>query len=363
MGWSFTIGRIAGTSIRLHFTFLLLLAWIGITDYLSGGTKAAIASLIFILLVFACVTAHEFGHILTARRFGVKTPEVILSPIGGIANMERIPEDPRQELLVALAGPAVNVAIAAILLIGGVSLQGLASLDFGTATLAQRLTFVNISLVVFNMIPAFPMDGGRVLRALLAMKLGAPKATELAARLGQGFAFLFVLLGLFYNPILLLVGVFIYFAASSEEQAAAFRGFARDLKVAQAMEPGPRVLREDQPLSEAIEILLATPQRDFPVVDGQNRPVGLLDREAMIAGLDPVGPAPTVGQMMRKALVVSEDHSLEDAVNQMRTRGTKAEIVIGHDGFITGILTIENIAEMMMIHAARPGWQFNGKSK
>jgi stage IV sporulation protein FB len=172
-----------------------------------------------------------------------------------------------------------------------------------------------------------------------------------------------VLLGLFYNPILLLVGVFIYFAAASEEQTAVFRGFARGLKVAQAMEPAPRILRLDQPLSDAIELLLASPQRDFPVIDGQSKPVGLLDREAMIAGLTPDAPSPAVGEIMRKALVVSEDHPLEDAVNQMRARGTKAEVVVGRDGRVTGLLTIENIAEMMMIHAARPGWRFDGKAK
>ena len=212
MGWSLTIGRAAGTAIRLHFTFLLFLVWIAAADYLANGPAAALSSVVFILLVFGCVTLHEFGHILMARRFGVKTPEVILSPIGGIANMERMPEKPEQELLVAIAGPLVNVAIAAILMLAtGYGLQHVFGMDFNTAGLTERLILVNITLVLFNLVPAFPMDGGRVLRAILAMNMGAQKATTLAARIGQGFAALFVLLGLFYNPILMLVGFFIYF--------------------------------------------------------------------------------------------------------------------------------------------------------
>jgi stage IV sporulation protein FB len=359
MGWSFTLGRIAGTSIRLHFTFLLFLAWIGITDYARGGAPAALASIVFILLIFACVTAHEFGHIFMARRYGVKTPEVILSPIGGIANMERIPEVPIQELLVAIAGPLVNVVIAGVILAGtGLPLSGLANLNFETATLAERLAFVNVVLVVFNLIPAFPMDGGRMLRAVLAMWLGAARATALAARLGQGFAFLFVLLGLFYNPILLVVGVFIYFAAASEEQTAAFRGFARGLAVRDAMERSPRSLPGDATLARAVEALLASPQRDFPVIDGAGHPVGLIDRELMISNLESKGPETAVAEVMRPVQGFSEADALEDAVNQMRTRGLKAEVVTGPAGQLTGLLTIENIAEMMMIHTARPGWSF-----
>ncbi|MGB8313856.1 MAG: site-2 protease family protein, partial [Aestuariivirga sp.] len=173
MQWSLTIGRIAGTAIRIHITFFLFLLWIAVSDYRSGGLEVAKSSIIFILLVFACVVAHEFGHILMARKFGVKTPEVTLLPIGGVANMERIPEDPRQELLIAIAGPMVNVVIAGLLIVaGGVSTSDLQTIDVEKIGLVQRLALINVSLVIFNLIPAFPMDGGRVLRALLAMRLG-----------------------------------------------------------------------------------------------------------------------------------------------------------------------------------------------
>ena len=359
MGWSITIGRIAGTAIRLHFTFLLFLIWLGVADYLAAGPAAAVATVSFILLVFVCVTLHEFGHILMGRRFGVNTPEVILSPIGGIANMERMPEAPAQELLVAIAGPLVNVVIAAVLmLVFGIGFQDLSSISMDSATLAQRLVFVNIVLVLFNLIPAFPMDGGRVLRAVLAMRMGAPKATAVAARIGQGFAFLFVLLGLFYNPILMLVGIFIYFAAASEEQSAAFSGFASGLRASDAMEPSPITLSEDAPLSLAIDMLLATPQRDFPVLDQASNVIGLLDRESMLAGLRDQGKDVPVSRVMRETELLAKDLPLSEAFTRMRSKGAKACVVTDGGGSIAGVLTLENIGEMMMVENAKPGWRF-----
>ena len=359
MGWSLTIGRIAGTAIRLHFTFLLFLIWIAVADYLANGPAAALSSVAFILLVFGCVTLHEFGHILMARRFGVKTPEVILSPIGGIANMERMPEKPQQELLVAIAGPLVNVAIAALLmLVTGYGLQHVFGMDFNTAGLAERLILVNITLVLFNLVPAFPMDGGRVLRAILAMNIGAQKATALAARIGQGFAFLFVLLGLFYNPILMLVGFFIYFAANAEERQAAFTGFASKLTVGDAMEASPVTLPGDAPLSRAIDMLLSSPQRDFPVLDDQGFVIGMLDREAMLVGLRDHGGAINVAGVMRQSQPLAQGQALADAFMAMQQARTGAEVVTDAAGQVSGVLTLENITEMMMVRNAQPGFRF-----
>ena len=222
MGWSINIGSIAGTAIRLHITFLLFLVWIFFASYASGGVETAWTSLAFMLLLFACVVAHEFGHIFMARQFGVTTPTVTLLPIGGVAQLERIPEEPWQEFLVAIAGPAVNVVIAAVLVLFlGASLDtaNLASMDKSSIGILDRLAVVNVFLVLFNMIPAFPMDGGRVLRALLASRLGFTRATEIAASVGQGLAFVFGFLGLFYNPMLIFIAIFVYLAASSDEAA------------------------------------------------------------------------------------------------------------------------------------------------
>ncbi len=359
MGWSLTIGRIAGTDIRLHFTFLLFLVWIGVADYLQRGAAAALDTVAFILLVFLCVTLHEFGHIAMARRFGIRTPQVILSPIGGIASLERMPEKPRQELLVAIAGPLVNVVIALLLVAGfGIGSERIASVDFETATLAERLLIVNIMLVLFNLVPAFPMDGGRVLRALLAMNMGTPKATALAARIGQGFSFLFVLLGLFYNPILIFVGIFIYFAAASEEQTAAFTGFASRLRVKDAMEPSPVILSAEEPLSKAVDALLSSPQKEFPVLDEGGRIAGLLDRDAIILALRDQGAAATVGSAMRPSEPLAQDQPLMEAFTRMRSGGARAEVVLDAHGRVAGILTHDNIAEMMMVENAQPRWRF-----
>ena len=359
MNWSLTIGRIAGTDVRLHITFLIFLAWIGIADYLAGGPSAAVESIVFILLVFLCVTLHEFGHIAMARRFGVNTPQVILSPIGGIAAMERMPEKPRQEMLVAIAGPLVNVAIALLLvMLFGLGLNPFATIDFDQATLAQRLLIVNVMLVAFNLIPAFPMDGGRVLRAALALKMDAPRATALAARIGQGFAVAFFVLGLLWNPMLMVVGIFIYLAAGAEERQAAFTGFASRLTARDAMEPSPVVLQASQPLAAAIDALLSTPQREFPVVDGAGRVMGLLDRDAIILALRDRDEGVQVGDAMRDCVPVPPHAPLARAYAAMRGRGASAEVVADAEGRVLGVLTAENVAEMMMVQAARPGWRF-----
>ena len=192
MGWSVTIGAIAGTKIRLHITFLLFLVWIFFASYWSGGSVAAWQSLAFMLLLFACVVAHEFGHIFMARRFGVTTPTVTLLPIGGVAQLERIPEKPWEEFLIAVAGPAVNVVIAAVLVLlfdTAPESRHLTVMENPTISIVDRLVMANVFLVLFNLIPAFPMDGGRVLRAALASRLGYTRATEIAATIGQWLAF------------------------------------------------------------------------------------------------------------------------------------------------------------------------------
>ncbi len=220
MGWSWRIGRIAGIDVYVHFTFLLLLAWVGIEHYLAhGDIGEAMGGLAFILALFGIVVLHELGHALTARRFGIRTRDIILLPIGGVARLERMPDDPRQELLVALAGPAVNVVLAAVIYVVLSFGQGLSpvgeAMRVGGGFLEQ-LFWVNVSLALFNLLPAFPMDGGRVLRALLSLRMERVRATEVAARIGQGLALLLAFLGLFSNPMLVFIGLFVWLGASEE---------------------------------------------------------------------------------------------------------------------------------------------------
>ena len=201
--------------------------WIAVSAWARGGLSAALDSTLFIVLLFLCVVLHEFGHILAARRYGIQSPEVTLLPIGGVASMQRLPADPRQELVVALAGPAVNLVIglALALALGSLHPGELADIDDPHLSLMGRLAAANIFLVVFNLIPAFPMDGGRVLHALLAMRLGGARATEIAAKIGQAFALGLGFLGLFGNPLLIFIAIFVYMAAAG--RGADERGASR----------------------------------------------------------------------------------------------------------------------------------------
>ena len=229
MSWSLTIGRFGATTVRVHLTFFLLLAWIGVSAWEKGGLPAARDSVLFIALIFTCVVLHEFGHIIMARRFGIETPDVNLLPIGGVA---RMPRKPAQELTVAIAGPMVNFAIAFLLflVLGTIQPDDLTRIEDPRVSILARLAAANVFLVIFNMIPAFPMDGGRVLHAVLAMKLGGARATQIAASIGQALAIVLGFLGLFGNPLLVLIAIFVYIAAAGEARMSTFNEAARALR-------------------------------------------------------------------------------------------------------------------------------------
>ncbi|MBB4038689.1 stage IV sporulation protein FB [Microvirga flocculans] len=365
MLWSFPIARIAGTVVRVHVTFLLFLIWIGAAQWQVGGRAAALDGVVFMVLLFACVVAHEFGHILTARRFGIKTPEVTLWPIGGVASLERIPENPREELLVAVAGPAVNVVIAGLIVLAlGVNLGTAATtaLENPQAGLMARLAAANIFLVVFNMIPAFPMDGGRVLRALLAMRMDHAEATRIAARIGQGAAFLFALAGLFVNPMLIVIGLFIYLSATAESQHVAFKDATSGLPVRAGMVSPVEVLTTASTLDDAVDLMLRTSQKEFPVVDGSGYPRGLLTRDGLIVALREGGPAMPVLDVMKRDLPTVLDWQPFDAALTLLTESkAPALLVLDAGQRLVGILTPENVGEMMMVRSVRPDWRFRNR--
>jgi Zn-dependent protease/CBS domain-containing protein len=358
MGWSITIGAIAGTRIRLHITFLLFLAWIFFASYVSGGAQAAWYSLAFMVLLFACVVAHEFGHIFMARRFGVTTPTVTLLPIGGVAQLERIPEKPSVELLIAVAGPAVNVVIAVVLvLVFGASLdaRNLVAVNNSAIGMLDRLAVVNLFLVLFNMIPAFPMDGGRVLRAALASRLGYVRATEIAATIGQFVAFGLGFLGLFGNPLLIFIAIFVYLAAASEAQLVAVRAMSRGVPVRAAMMTQFATLHPESSIDEAVETLLRTSQNEFPVVDGDNRPVGVLGRNELIRTLKQLGPDASVAEAMSSPVpIVGHRACLEEAFRALQERSAPAVVVVDSAGRLIGLITLETVGEMLMVQDALP---------
>jgi Zn-dependent protease/CBS domain-containing protein len=358
MSWSVNIGSIAGTAIRIHFTFLLFLVWIFVASWASGGPAAAWNGLAFMLLLFACVLAHEFGHIFTARAFGVPTPDVTLLPIGGVARLARIPDEPREEFLVAIAGPLVNVAIAgALVLLAGATLDPhqLAAMQSAKASLIDRLAAVNLFLAAFNMIPAFPMDGGRVLRALLAIRLGHLRATEIAAATGQLVAFGLGFIGLFGNPLLIFIAVFVYLAASSEAHLVAIRAMSRNVPVNAAMMTEFATLTPDEHIDAAVETLLRTSQSEFPVIDADHRLVGLLDRDGMIRALKALGPNARVADAMTTGVpTVGSRSCLEDAFRILQEKSAPAVGILDAAGRLVGLITSETVGEMLMVQEALP---------
>lgn len=371
MFWSIPIAVIAGTVVKLHVTFLLFLVWIAGAQWRVGGFEAALVSVTFIVLIFACVLAHEFGHIFAARRYGIRTPEVILSPIGGIANLERIPENPKQELVVALAGPAVNVVIASVLFlfiyatIDFAALEGddLLRIDNPGMGLLVRLAGVNVILVLFNMVPAFPMDGGRVLRALLAMRMPHPKATRIAGRIGQAAAFGFAALGLFWNPILILIAVFVYLAASAEVQQTAVKDVAHGIKVRDAMVTVIETLSPHSTLNDAVDCLVRTSQKEFPVVDAAGYPHGLVTRDVLIPALrEGVPGTPVDSIMIREVPTIGDAVALDEAMQMLGSTRSPALFVLDRGGHLVGLLTPENIGEMVMVREMNPDWRFRRAS-
>jgi Zn-dependent protease/CBS domain-containing protein len=358
MSWSLNIGTIASTAVRVHVTFLLFLGWIFAASWIVGGPESAWQGLAFLVLLFACVLAHEFGHIFTARAFGVSTPDVTLLPIGGVARLEHIPEEPYEEFLIAIAGPLVNVAIAiALILIAGanVSMGDLYAVESPEASMVDRLAAVNLFLAVFNMIPAFPMDGGRVLRALLASRMGYVRATEIAAFIGQGVAFALGFIGLLSNPMLIFIAIFVYLAASSEAHMVAIRAMARGVPVSAAMMTQFATLTPEAHVEDAVQTLLRSSQTDFPVVDAAGKPVGVLGRSDLIRALNHLGPAARVADAMTTDVpAIGQRRCLDEAFRLLQERSAAAVAVVDDSGRLVGLVTSETIGEMLMLQKALP---------
>jgi Zn-dependent protease/predicted transcriptional regulator len=364
MAWSWKLGRIAGIPIYVHWTFLILIAWVILGSWQEGQSLAAtVEGVVFVLALFGCVVLHELGHALAARRYGVPTADITLLPIGGVARLQRIPEHPRQELVIALAGPAVNVAIVAGLLLAGVGFpvgqndpQHLVQERFW-----PKMLEVNFILATFNLLPAFPMDGGRVLRALLAMRLNYTQATRLAASVGQLMAIGFGLLGLTWgNPILLLIALFVWIGAESEAVQVEERLVLKDVPVRAAMLTEFMTLMPDDTLGHAADLLLAGSQHDFPVV-ADGRVTGLLTRADLMNGLARGGRDARVADFAKAALgTVEAGAPLVPAVARLREGEGPCLQVVEH-GQPVGLLTLENIGEYLMVRTALAGAASKGE--
>jgi len=362
MRWSYRIGRVAGIELYVHATFLLLLAWIGLVSYRTGGTAAALGGIASIVVTFAVVVLHEYGHALTARRFGIPTQDITLLPIGGVARLQQMPKEPRQELAIALAGPAVNAVLAllcwaALAATGGArSLGDMMAADerFLGRGILEQLLVINVWLGGFNLIPAFPMDGGRVLRALLAMRNGDyARATAQAAAIGRLFALVFGIAGLFlvHAPMLVLIALFVWLAAAGEAASVTQSATLEGVPIQRVMITDLRTLAPSDPLARAVEFVLAGFQQDFPVVE-QGAVVGVLTRSKLLQALGTQPPTTLVGSVMSRDFQTADPaEPVESALGRLRECGCQSlPVVRGRQ--LLGVLTLDNVGEYLMIQAA-----------
>jgi Zn-dependent protease len=353
MNWSFPIGRLTGIQIRIHLTFLLFLGWVGLSDGLAHGWREGLAGIALLCLVFTCVLLHELGHAWAARRCGIRTPDITLLPIGGLARLERIPERPIEEVGVALAGPAVSAALA--LLFGALSHFRISSMDppgQGWEGMFSNLFTINTGLLIFNLLPAFPLDGGRVFRALLAMRLSYARATRIAAASGQVLAVLLGAAGLLGSaPMLVFIAAFLFLGAGNEASQVALREASRGLRVQDAMITSFTQLPSDARLADAADLLMHSAQHTFPIGDDLGRYVALLSRNGLITGLHAAGPmGPALSYARIDLPTVTSGHLFSAACKLMREFETPALPVLDSSGRLVGLFTEENVASMLLMN-------------
>jgi Zn-dependent protease/CBS domain-containing protein len=342
MRWSFKVARVAGIEVKIHITFLLVLAYFGAVYWQQGGMRGAVEGVGFTLLLFLCVLLHEFGHAFAARAYGIRTPDITLLPIGGVARLERMPDKPVQELVVAVAGPAVNVVIAFVLVVFlavKVHMSDLADIDRGGGLL-ENLLYMNVMLVVFNAIPAFPMDGGRVLRALLAMMMDHTQATLIAARVGQVLAVGFAVWSFSGGPsMLLFIAMFVFVGAQQELAYARFRSRAGNRKVSDVMFSGYSAIPAGTPVAHALAFARASRQGIFPVVDHGLRAIGIVSvpdlEKAMAAG----SGARSVDDLAQPVARIQGDIPLTAAMASIPPR--VPVVVENSSGQIVGMLAVQ----------------------
>lgn len=355
MAWSWKLARFAGIDVYVHATFVMVMAWIALLYWNQSHSVAAVVDGVgFILALFGCVVLHEFGHALTARRYGIRTRDITLLPIGGLARLERMPDEPVQELKVALAGPAVNVIIA-LLLFGWLWASGdwesLDRVGVASGTFVQRVMLANVVLAVFNLLPAFPMDGGRALRALLATRMEYTRATQRAAYIGQGMAILFGFVGLQGNPILIFIALFVWIGAGQEASMVQMKTALSGIPVRRAMLTHFRTLAPASTLGDAVDLVLTGSQQDFPVVQ-DGRIEGILTRSDLLKALPGAGRTASVAGNMRRECATADASEMLEAV-LARMQGNDCRTVpITERGGLVGLITMDHVGEFLMIQAA-----------
>lgn len=350
------LGSVSGIKIELHWTFTLLIAWVVFLDIQQGGDlTSSLFNVSLVLILFLCVVLHELGHALTAKKFMIQTQKITLLPIGGVALLDKMPEKPKQELLVAFAGPAVNVVIAFLLFLllplkNYLSLKPEEMESFLNTPNLQNFLFylfaANLMLVVFNIIPAFPMDGGRVLRALLAMNMDRVKATNIAAKTGQVFAVIFFILGLFFNPFLILIALFIFIGAYGENQMVRQTALLEGHKVKEAMLTNITLLKPENTVQEVIDILLSGTEKNF-IVAQNDKIVGILYHKDILNNSK--NRSLEVKEIMQKEFkTVEETGELKD-IFDLIPKEKRNFYAVTHHGNIAGAIDTTNIGEFILL--------------
>lgn len=359
MKGSLKLGKIAGIGLFVHWTFSLLILFIVYTNYKAGQNSIQILwSVLFILCIFLTVFMHELGHALTAKKFGIKTKDITLLPIGGVAQLERLPEKPSEELMVAFAGPMVNIVLALItslfISLPNTSEEMVSQLDNGVNAGNFFLNFylVNIILAFFNLIPAFPMDGGRVLRALLSYKLERHQATKIAARIGQALAIGFVLLGFYSNPFLIFIGIFVFMGAQIESEYTESKYMLKGYKVRDVLMKQYPTIDYNETLETAVKLMLDSQNKHFLVTEN-GIPMGTLNREQIIAALaKKEGETKLSSIMDRELILLQADNLLEDVFELVYKNKSTLMLVID-DNQLIGTLDTENLLEFILINEVK----------
>lgn len=356
MKYSFSLGKIAGIKLFVHWTFTILIGWIIFSNLNAGYSLIQVFwSVLFILSIFLCVTLHELGHALAARHYKIETLDITLLPIGGLARLKSIPEKPSEELVVAAAGPLVNVIIFLILIPFTYSFFD--SLDLQTVGLIDSVSFlptlaiINLWLFLFNLIPAFPMDGGRILRSLLSYKLTRQKATLIAASIGQILAIGFVFLGFFGNPFLIFIGLFIFLGAQAETTFVQTKFFLKNFYAHDVLMKEYKTIELNEPVRTAVTMLLNGQSKTFLVTDNEN-PVGVLTRDHIIRLLSKSGPDALVKDGMETKLPQVDALTPLDELYQRMMEDKAQLVLITQNSHFVGIVDMENITEFIMIRNA-----------
>lgn len=360
MKWSFKLGTVAGTEVRIHVTFFILLAFVAMQGMSGGqGMAGALDAVLFVSAAFVCVLLHEFGHVFAARGYGIRTPDITLLPIGGVARLERMPEKPMQELVVAICGPLVNVAIAAtISTFLGLSLVLNPDIHFEqSGHFWEKLMVWNLFMVAFNLIPAFPMDGGRVFRALLGFFVDFERATRWAAGLGQAIAVmagLWMLLSGNVSPVLILIAFFVFMAAGQEASAVSQRQAFQGLRVEDAMVTDFHTIPSSALLRDVVALLLSGNQHDFPMIDARGDLLGIITRQRLISALTEHGPLhPAESILIPCDLQATPRMDLAEALTALDAGTCSAlPVMDAYSGRLVGLLTAENVGELLMVRTA-----------